>query len=101
MAAPLVTDVAATQPASRGLARLSGIRKKQKHLPADSPVARQVFLLDQKSHIVVRATWSDATTGAYAFSGLNTDIAYAVVAYDYLHNYRAVIADHLTAEVPT
>jgi hypothetical protein len=82
-----------------GPARIAGT-VKEKGSPADQPVSRRVFLLDEATHILVRSTWSDATTGAYAFEHLNPDIRYLVVAYDYLHNYRAVIADHLVAEVP-
>jgi hypothetical protein len=103
----------ASRPASRGLRLLTGTRNayyagpariagtvKEKGSPADQPVSRRVFLLDEATHILVRATWSDATTGAYAFEHLNPDIRYLVVAYDYKNNYRAVIADHLVAEVP-
>jgi hypothetical protein len=82
-----------------GPARIAGT-VKEKGSPTDQPVARRVFLLDEATHILVRATWSDAVTGAYAFEHLNPEVRYLVIAYDHLHNYRAVIADHLMAELP-
>ena len=46
--------------------------------------------------MVVQQQWSDAATGTYDFQYIETDHAYTVIAHDYEHNYRAVIADNLT-----
>ena len=37
-------------------------------------------------------------TGEYSFDKINPEPRYVVVAYDYKHNFRAVIADNLRAE---
>jgi len=50
--------------------------------------------------IIIRTTWSDATTGAYSFNYVATGKAYTVITYDYMDAYRAVIADNLQAVVP-
>jgi len=71
---------------------------KEKGVPQDVPVSRRVLLFDERANVVVRETWSDAVTGAYTFDSLNPDIRYLVIAYDHRHDYRAVIADNLTAE---
>ncbi len=71
---------------------------KEKNLPANTPLHRRVLLLDERSMLAIRETWSDATTGAYEFRGVRQDIPYTVVAYDYTTNYRAVVADNITAE---
>ena len=64
----------------------------------DVPVSRRVLLYDERANVVVRETWSDGATGAYSFELLNPEIRYLVIAYDHKQNYRAVVADHLTAE---
>lgn len=68
-----------------------------KNTPA-TPVSRRVLLMDQRSQLVVRETWSDPVTGAYAFNGLNTATEYAVISYDHTRTYRAVIADYITPD---
>lgn len=68
---------------------------KEKSLPANVPLARKVWLMDEASGMVVRETWSDATTGAYEFRGVKQGVKYTVLAYDYTHTYRAVVADNL------
>jgi len=80
-----------------GAYRIAGT-VKEKNIPVDVPVSRRVLLFDERANVVVRETWSDAVTGAYTFEHLNPDIRYLVIAYDHRHNYRAVIADNLTAE---
>lgn len=45
----------------------------------------------------MRETWSDATTGAYSFTGLRLT-AYYVVSFDHTNTFAAVIADNLTPE---
>jgi hypothetical protein len=95
----------------RGLRLLTGTRShyyhgrhrirgtvKEKGLQADVPVSRRVLLVDERTWFVVRAAWSDAATGAYAFERINPDIRYVVMAFDHNGNYRAVVADNLHAE---
>lgn len=64
--------------------------------PADVPMRRRVSLLRDIDLMVVQQQWSDAVTGAYDFKYVETDQAYTVIAHDYEHNYRAVIADNLS-----
>ena len=95
----------------RGLRRLTARRNhyyhgayritgtvKEKGPQVDVPVSRRVLLIDERANFVVRETWSDAATGAYAFHYINPEIQYLVIAYDYQQNFRAAVADHLTAE---
>lgn len=102
---------AALKPRHRGLRLLTGTRNhyyqgrhrirgtvKEKGLQADVPVSRRVLLIDERTWFVVRAAWSDAATGAYAFERINPDIRYVVMAFDHNGNYRAVVADNLHAE---
>ncbi len=70
---------------------------KQKALPVDIPLSRKVRLMRERDGKIVRETWSDATTGAYTFTGLDLNQAYTAIAWDHVHTYRAVIADNLTA----
>jgi hypothetical protein len=62
-------------------------------------VHRKVWLLRESDAQVIRETWSDATTGAYTFSGVDERQRYTVITYDHLHNFRAVIADNLTPDL--
>lgn len=95
----------------RGLRRLAGTRShyyqgkhrisgtvKEKGPQTDLPVSRRVLLIDERANFVVRVTWSDAATGAYSFDYINPDIQYLVIAHDYKQNFRAAVADNLTAE---
>lgn len=70
----------------------------EKHTPANVPLRRRVLLLEERSQVVVRETWSDAVTGAYEFRGVREGVPFSVIAYDHEHNYRAVIADNLLAD---
>lgn len=70
---------------------------KEKGTP-DQPLVRQVFLYSEKPRLLVAETWSDAD-GHYQFENLDATKRYTVVAYDYKHVYRAVIADNLQPEV--
>lgn len=72
---------------------------KEKNTPANTPLRRKVRLMDERSGLVIRETWSDAATGAYEFRGIKQGMPYTVLAYDHAHNYRAVIADNLLPEV--
>ncbi|GEM_PF-965457 len=70
---------------------------KEKALPDNTPLHRRVLLMDQRSQVVFRETWSDAVTGAYTFPGVKTNTPHTVLAYDYTGTYRAVIADNILA----
>ena len=71
---------------------------KEKATPTNTPLRRRVRLHNETSGRMVRETWSDAATGAYSFDYVRGDQTYFVVAFDHLHNYRAVIADNLAPE---
>ena len=62
-----------------------------------APVRRRVRLHEQISGRIVRETWSDATTGAYSFTGLRLT-TYYVVGFDHTGAFGGVIADNLTPE---
>ncbi|WP_246881325.1 LamG domain-containing protein [Acidovorax sp. JG5] len=68
---------------------------KEKNTPANTPLRRKVRLMDERSGLVVRETWSDAATGAYEFRGIKQGVPYTVLAYDHAHNYRAFAGDNL------
>ncbi len=72
----------------------------EKSSPTNLPVARRVMLLEDRSHRIVRETWSDAS-GNYEFLNVKGDAQYTVIAYDHRYAYRAVIADNLTPELMT
>lgn len=63
------------------------------------PLRRKVRLHRDVDGMLVRETWSHATTGAYTFTDINPAYTYHAIAFDYARNYRAVIADNLTPEV--
>lgn len=91
-AAPVVIDVE-----DGGVYRVAGT-VKEKALPANTPLDRKVRLHREPDGRPIRETWSDAATGAYTFDYIRGDATYYVTAFDYQHNYRAVIADNLTPE---
>lgn len=70
---------------------------KNKATPTDVAVSRRVRLHDQKTGDPVRETWSDATTGAYTFTGIRQTVYY-VVSFDHTNTFGGVIADNLTPE---
>lgn len=72
---------------------------KRKGEPLNVPLRRLVRCIRERDGRVVRATWSDPTTGAYVFDQLITTERYTVLAYDFEHNYRAAVADNLEAIV--
>lgn len=65
----------------------------------DVPVSRKVRLLREQDGLLIRETWSDATTGAYRFDNIPADIAYTVLSYDHTGTFRAVVADRITPMV--
>ena len=58
------------------------------------PVSRRVRLFDQLSARLVRETWSDPTTGAFAFEGLR-QAQYLVVSADHTALYDPVARDRV------
>lgn len=66
--------------------------------PTDVPVARRAFLLVEPGLNRIGATFSDPVTGAYAFTNLSNAYRYTVLALDYTHTYRAVVADNITPD---
>jgi hypothetical protein len=80
-----------------GIGQVSG-SVKEKGTP-DAPLHRKVWLIVQNSGMVIRETWSNATTGAYEFRDIRQGVPYTVIAFDYTGTYRAVIADNQTEEL--
>lgn len=64
------------------------------HMRSGIPTHADVRLLDERTSVLVAATWSDPQTGAYAFDHL-ADGIYTVIAYDRHGTHRAVIADRV------
>ena len=64
----------------------------------DYPVWRRVRLFDRRDNRLVRETWSDPVTGAYAFEYINPARLYVVIAYDHTGVYNAEIRDSVTPE---
>src|SRR5574343_164314 len=60
---------------------------------------RQVVLHRQRDNVPIAAQWSDPVTGAYQFDWFDPNERYYVVAFDYQHSFRAVIADNLTPDL--
>ena len=77
-----------------GLYMLSGT-VKQLATPSNLPLYRHVRLFDERTGIFIDSTWSDAVTGAYAFTNIKGNVRYTVVAFDYPHGFRAVVADNI------
>lgn len=71
---------------------------REKSTPTNVPLRRKVRLFHELSGRFIRETWSD-DAGNYAFTGIDPTQRYTVVSYDYLQNYRAVIADNILPEV--
>ena len=81
-----------------GAGQITGTVKK-KALPDNLPLARKVRLYHDRTGQLVAETWSDATTGAYQFLGLDLAETYTALALDHTHTYRAVAADNLSASL--
>lgn len=64
----------------------------------DYAVRRRVRLFRDNDGVCVGEVWSDATTGAYEFTGVDLSLRYTVVSYDSPPSFRAVIADNLTPD---
>jgi hypothetical protein len=63
--------------------------------PNDLPVVRRVRLYRMRDGALVREVWSNAD-GTFSFDYIDELERYYVIAFDYTHSYRAVIADNLT-----
>lgn len=72
---------------------------KEKNTPTNIPLKRRVVLLSMPGSRAIRETWSDPTTGSYAFTEVAMDRVYTVVSYDHTGIYRGVVADNLTPEL--
>ena len=82
--------------------RIAGtVKHRVKGVIADEPLQRRVLLIDQATYVVVRETWSDASTGAYSFDHIDPVPRYLVIAFDHTRQHRAVIADNLRAQPMT
>ena len=63
------------------------------------PTKARVVLLHQRSKLPVRETWSDPVTGAFVFSGIDTNQQFLTLAEDAAGHFRPVAANRLTPEV--
>ena len=76
-----------------GALRIAGVVDAEGTPPA--PLRRRVRLYSRATGALVRETWSDAATGAFAFEGLALQ-QYLVVAHDHTAYFNAVAADLVT-----
>lgn len=81
-----------------GVGTITG-HTKAKGIP-NVPVQARVVLLHQRSKLPVRETWSDPTTGFFAFDHLDTRQQFLTLAEDTAGNFRPVAASFLAPEVP-
>jgi hypothetical protein len=63
----------------------------------DYAVSRRVRLHDQLTGLVVREQWSQAGTGAYAFTRIRRGVFY-VVSFDHTGAFNGVIATGVASE---
>lgn len=80
-----------------GLGRVYGT-VKEKNTPANTPLRRRVYLMDQRSRLVVRETWSDAVTGEFEFRFVKEGIKWFVYSLDHEGHYAPTSADNQEAE---
>ncbi|ASI69912.1 hypothetical protein BA022_15960 [Diaphorobacter nitroreducens] len=81
-----------------GAGRIWGTTKT-KATPSNLPTKARVVLLHQRSKQLVRETWSDPVTGAFAFEGIDTEQEFLTLAEDAAGAYRPVAANRLVPEV--
>ncbi|ABX36085.1 conserved hypothetical protein [Delftia acidovorans SPH-1] len=79
-----------------GSGRIFGTTKI-KGTVSNSPAKSRVVLLRQRDRLLVRQTWSDPDTGAWAFEGLDMRQQYIALAEDAGGNFQAVAAQRLEA----
>ena len=65
----------------------------------NAPVRRRVRLHDQATGGLLREMWSDATTGAYQFTGLPAG-TYYVTAFDHTGEYNGEIMTDVVLPTP-
>jgi hypothetical protein len=70
---------------------------KEYTTPANTPLKRRVRLYDEIGRRMIRETWSDPVTGAFAFTNLDTSRRYTAMAYDHEGIYRALVIDRVEA----
>lgn len=80
-----------------GNGRIAGTVKRD-DTPVDVPLRRRVRLHREADGMLIREVWSDPATGGYSFDYIDTAKRYTVIAYDYSHDYRAVIADNIAPD---
>lgn len=78
-----------------GTGSITGTVRRQVTLTTTAPLARRVRLYRDSDGALIGQTMSDAVTGVYTFTGIDKGQAYTALAYDNVHNYRAVAADNL------
>lgn len=82
----------------KGIGRVYGTVKRKAD-PANAPLKRRVRLVRERDGLVMREAWSDAATGEYDFRYIDELQKWTVVAYDHVHDFRAVIADNITPDL--
>lgn len=63
-----------------------------------NPLERYVLLLDRRTHLVAKSTWSNPD-GSYTFDWID-DRLYTILAHDYAGQYNAVVEDNVQAKIP-
>lgn len=96
--APLRTLPPPTPPFFGGKGQITSTVKV--HGTSDLPAQRRVGLYSCASRQLVRLTWSDPVTGAYAFSGVATGEPFFVVSWDHTGVFDAVVHDRIFASLP-
>ncbi|WP_211322344.1 hypothetical protein [Paracidovorax anthurii] len=81
-----------------GVGRIWGTTKT-KGTAVNVPTKARVVLLHQRSKVVARETWSDPSTGAFAFESIDTRQEFVVLAEDAAGLFRPVVANRLVPEV--
>lgn len=69
---------------------------KTKATPANLPTLCLVRLFRDQDGQLIKAQWTNPTTGAFRFEALSMDYTYTAEAYDHTRNHRTVIADGIT-----
>ncbi|KGH07166.1 hypothetical protein [Comamonas thiooxydans] len=82
----------------QGIGRVYGTVQRKTD-PVNIPLKRKVRLVRERDGLVVREAWSDTVTGEYDFRYIDELQTWTVIAYDYEHEFRAVIADGITPEI--
>lgn len=65
----------------------------------NAPVRRRVVLHDQPTGRPLREVWSDATTGAYVFTGIRAGVFF-VAAFDHTGVYSGVLESDIVVPTP-